>query len=181
MELFASPAVMGTLVMSVAMAGWLLGRWQGVHASGQAITRSLTAMEGSPSTSSAPKHNGAAGDAGVPCQATAQADRGGARLDATDSLGALHAEVSAYRRAERVLAGMDQEQLQQLQPFETATRERRSNDRAGPPTGTLVEARQAQDRQAQGERGNQDSADRPSKPVQAATQPSSASPDGRRV
>ncbi|WP_033375749.1 hypothetical protein, partial [Porphyrobacter sp. AAP82] len=50
---------------------------------------------------------GAAGAAGAgPCPQAARAQRRSA-LAVTDSLGELHAEISAYRRAEQVLAGPD--------------------------------------------------------------------------
>ncbi|MFM7378777.1 MAG: hypothetical protein ACKO1O_11730 [Erythrobacter sp.] len=107
MELLASgPAVLGAIMMSVAIGSWSLGRWQ-----------SRPRVSDAPAPGSAPV-GGEAGEAPVqraPRRASryeddARAERRTA-LAVADSLGELHAEVSAYRRAQQVLAGPDADRL----------------------------------------------------------------------
>lgn len=114
MELLTNgPAVLGGIMMSVAIGSWSLGRWQ-----------SGLGVSGDPAPAPAP----VAGEAGeaplpraplrtagaAPCQDAARAERRTA-LAAADSLGELHAEISAYRRAQKVLEGSDLDVLR-LQP-----------------------------------------------------------------
>ena len=97
MDWSAGPAALGGIVMCAALGGWSLGRWQ-----------ALPAPTGEP-----PANPGARAASTVPapvlaeaCQPTERAER---RLviGSADRLGELHAEISAYRRAEAVLAEYD--------------------------------------------------------------------------
>ena len=128
MEIFASPFVMGAVVMSVALGSWLLGRWQAVHSSDQARAGGPVATQDVPLLSSAPWQSRADDAAVAGNHGTAQAERRGAGLDAADRLSALHAEISAYRRTEQVLAGLDEDQLQQLPVLEASATQRRNLD-----------------------------------------------------
>lgn len=99
MEFFADgPAVLGGIMMSVALGAWTLGRWQG----------GLTLPEDQTAPAPHAPEEERAGLAPLPSD-TAQvaevvrAERRSA-LAVADSLGELHAEISAYRRAEQVLA-----------------------------------------------------------------------------
>ncbi len=106
MELLADgPAVLGGIMMSVAIGAWSLGRWQ-----------SGLGVPDAPTPEPAPV-GGEAGEALIrhaaavaPCQDDARAERRTA-LAVADSLGELHAEISAYRRAQQVLAGPDADRL----------------------------------------------------------------------
>jgi len=139
MELLVNgPAVLGAIVISVALVAWSLGRWQG----GLAV-----ADDAAPATMPAGGEAGEAlmqraalgGQGAAPCQDTARAERRTA-LAAADSLGELHAEISAYRRAQRVLAGPDGEGLR-LQPrFEDVRSECRYLGVMGEPTCGIAES-----------------------------------------
>lgn len=114
MEFFGGPAALGGIIMCVALGAWMLGRWQGgvvpaADAGGSAVEGRLgeTLAAEAPQPASPLRRSGAPV---IPCQQAAQAERRGA-LEIAASLGDLHAEVSAYRRAEQVLAGLTQEQL----------------------------------------------------------------------
>ena len=105
MDIFGGPAALGGIIMCVALGGWMLGRWQGgvapaadqeIGADGAQQDRCGTVPDKA--------------EPGIPCQQAAQAERRGA-LEAVSALGELHAEVSAYRRAQQVLAGMARDQL----------------------------------------------------------------------
>lgn len=111
MDLFASPAVLGGIMICVALAAWTVGRWQGGLAPSARDRREARAAPALPAlVHEAPDlRRGGQPDA-TPCQHAAQAERRGA-LEAAASLGDLHAEVSAYRRAQQVLSGMEREQL----------------------------------------------------------------------
>lgn len=110
MEFLANgPAVMGAIMMSVAISSWSLGRWQrGPRVSDE------------PPQGAAPVR-GEAGEAPIQraplravaaaqCQDDARVERRTA-LAVADSLGELHAEISAYRRDQQVLAGPDADRL----------------------------------------------------------------------
>jgi len=113
------PAVLGGIMMSLAIGSWSLGRWQ-----------SGLGVPDVPAPGPAPA-DGEAGDAPIqsaplrtagsaPCQDAARAERRKA-LAVADSLGELHAEISAYRRAQKVLAGPDLDALR-LQPLRAELR-----------------------------------------------------------
>jgi len=105
MELSAGPAALGGIMMGVALGAWTLGRWQGGFAlpddgGGHGPTRVGDA---------APTPPGALAEAPAkPDQQHAFVARGAA---VADPLGELHAEISAYRRAEQVLADVGPDEL----------------------------------------------------------------------
>lgn len=104
MELLANgPAALGGIMMSVALGAWSLGRWQGGLAASDDAAPAVPSASGAGGegpVADAPRH-----DTGTAsCRDAAQAGRRSA-LAVADSLGELHAEISAYRRAEQVLAG----------------------------------------------------------------------------
>ncbi|WP_156443417.1 hypothetical protein [Erythrobacter sp. CCH5-A1] len=107
MDLLANgPAALGGLLISVAMGGWTLGRWQGGFAAlddARAPAGRDTAEAGA--LSALP---------GIDVARTRRA----AALAAADSLGELHAEISAYRRAEQVFASSEADGLQLCPPGE---------------------------------------------------------------
>lgn len=127
-----SPAGLGAIMVSVAIGSWSLGRWQsGIAASEDVI----------PAPASA---GGEAGEAPMPraalratgamsCQDAARAERQTA-LAAADSLGELHADISAYRRAEKVLASPDGEELRRRSLLADARSECRFLGLMGEPT-----------------------------------------------
>jgi hypothetical protein len=135
MELLVNgPAVLGAIVISVALGAWSVGRWQG----GLAVTDDA-APEAMPAGGEAPVQRASLGAAGTAlCQDAARAERHTA-LVAADSLGELHAEISAYRRAQKVLAGPEGDGLR-LQPhFADARGECRFLGVMGEPTCGLAE------------------------------------------
>jgi hypothetical protein len=107
-----NPAALGGIIMSVALGSWFLGRWQGGFAVFE-DGRGPAGQDASPAGAlPAALQPGPGFDA-------VRAQRGAA-LAVTDSLGELHAEISAYRRAERVLAGSDPHGLDPCPPGEVA-------------------------------------------------------------
>lgn len=97
MDWSGGPAALGGIMMCVALGGWSLGRWQALRTAGEV-----------PRT---PGETAAAARAPVippvePCQHAARTERRLA-LATVDRLGEIHVEISAYRRAEQVLAKID--------------------------------------------------------------------------
>ena len=129
MEFFGDgPAVLGGIMLSVALAAWTLGRWQG----------GLTMPEDQTSSSLREPKEDRAGLAPPLSYATrgperASVDRRSA-LAVADSLGELHAEISAYRRAQQVLAGPEGDGLRLRPLHEDARRECRYLGVMGEPT-----------------------------------------------
>lgn len=106
MEILADgPAALGAIMVSVALCSWSLGRWQrGVAVPDEAAPAALPAGG---EAGEAPMPRVSLRAAGVaPCQDAARAERRTA-LAAADPLGEMHAEISAYRRAQKVLASLD--------------------------------------------------------------------------
>ena len=108
--LTSGPAVLGGIMLSVALAAWTLGRWQGglelpddhaAHPPG--APEESRAMSAPPLPERAP-HDG-------PARSESRT-----ALAAADSLSQLHAEITAYRRAEQVLTGPEVEGLR-LRPL----------------------------------------------------------------
>jgi hypothetical protein len=107
MDIAGGPAALGGIMMGVALAAWSLGRWQGGLVS--CDNRSAAAGE---------IERVAAGNlelhppfaVATPCQTAARMERNVAMATAL-SLGDMHAEISAYRRAEQVLAGLTSDPL----------------------------------------------------------------------
>lgn len=111
MDLFADgPAALGGILISVAIIGWTLGRWQGGFAAPEDARAPAGREKGAAGALPASLHPSPGVDA-------ARAQRGAA-LAAADSLGELHAEISAYRRAEQVLVGPDADGLRLCPPGE---------------------------------------------------------------
>jgi hypothetical protein len=88
MDFSVSPALLGGIMITVALSAWTLGRWQGGAAPTQPpLTARLSAMPVSPH------------------QPQARAVLPSA-LGQGDSLSDLHAEVCAYRRQEQIFASL---------------------------------------------------------------------------
>lgn len=132
MDLFGGPAALGGIILCVALVAWMLGRWQGglVPAADQVSAAAPVAAEGRQDRSglacTAPATS-------TPCQQAALAERRVA-VEAAPSLGDLHAEVSAYRRSQQVLAGMGREQLDLVLTASDADPECRYIGISGQPT-----------------------------------------------
>jgi len=108
MDFFGGPAALGGIIMCVALGAWILGRWQGIGVPADGSRDPLRDLQ-SPSSDHAASTQSDR-PAPIPCQQAALAERRGA-LEAAVSLGELHAEVSAYRRAQQVLADLAGDQL----------------------------------------------------------------------
>ncbi|WDA42552.1 hypothetical protein [Erythrobacter sp. BLCC-B19] len=104
MVLFESPAMLGGIIVGVAMLAWTLGRWHSGVAASDAAARPAPKVEPSrpvPAPDSAAPE--AARGVVVMCQQAARDERRIAAATAR-SLGEMHEEIAAYRRQERVLA-----------------------------------------------------------------------------
>lgn len=112
MEFLADgPAVLGGIMLSVALGAWALGRWQGgLTMPDDLLAPSLHEPEEEDRAGLASLQSGAA-----QCPDTVRAERRSA-LAVADSLGELHAEICAYRRAQQVLVGLEGERLR-LRPL----------------------------------------------------------------
>jgi hypothetical protein len=103
MDLSGGPALSGVTIMGVALAAWLFGRWQGVLAAARDLPHPVPDRVKPPRRS--PAMMPAEAPSAQPCQAAAREER--ADAFAPDlSLGELHAEITEYRRSERVLASL---------------------------------------------------------------------------
>ena len=135
MEFLADgPAVLGGIMMSVALGAWTLGRWQG----------GLSTPEGQIAHAPREPEEERAGLASVPSDTAQVSDMARAERRSVpavaDSLGELHAEISAYRRAEQVLASPEGVGLR-LSPLNADARcECRHLGVMGEPTCGLPEA-----------------------------------------
>lgn len=108
MDIAGGPAALGGVMMCVALAAWTLGRWQG----GLVTADNCGALA---PDEAGPVRQGVAAALPVsaaadPCQHAARAEHKAA-LATASSLGDVHAEISAYRRAEQVLVGLDSDPL----------------------------------------------------------------------
>ncbi len=101
MDFLADPAVLGGVVMGAVLSGWLMGRRRGAHALDDQAA--MPAPEPAAPSDVQPSGHDKPAVAVTPCQHAAQAERRQV-IDAARSLGELHAEVTAYRRQEQVLA-----------------------------------------------------------------------------
>lgn len=97
MEFYADPAALGGVVIGLMLAAWLLGRWHGEAADRCGTGEPIAEPPAVPSDR-VPRHAPAR-----PCQQAAREERR-AVLEAAAALGEIHADVSAYRRAQQVLA-----------------------------------------------------------------------------
>jgi hypothetical protein len=128
-EFFANgPAMLGGIILSVALGAWTLGRWQGGLALPEDQSAPASHEPGEARMQAAPLP-----PAPAPQHDTAHAERRAA-LVVADSLGALHAEVSAYRRAQQVLAGPEGEGLRLRPVFEDTRSQCRHLGVMGEPT-----------------------------------------------
>lgn len=107
MDLFGGPAMLGGVMTCIALGAWLLGRWQGGFTPGPDEPDRAALLLQTERDAAAP---GSGPATATPCRQAARAERCGA-LEAPASLGDLHAEVSAYRRAQQVLADIGRDQL----------------------------------------------------------------------
>lgn len=101
MDWSGGPAALGGIMMCVALGAWSLGRWQ-------VLRTAADDPRGKPCEKAAAR-------APVftpvqPCQHAARTERRLA-LATADRLGEIHVEISAYRRAEQVLAKIDGDAL----------------------------------------------------------------------
>lgn len=109
MDLFANPVTLGGLAAFVALGAWAMGRLQGA-----AEPPCPVRYPDGPRRRD--RHNHLVPDAPVK-HALAAPPQSGTRsqlmssLELADSLGELHAEISAFRRQERVLASLEAELL----------------------------------------------------------------------
>lgn len=121
MDWIAGPAVLGGIIMSVALGSWALGRWQ------RDFVASQDSGAGEPACAGTAPPDVVASDIAAPVmrmpaqslptpsrpvpssQHTAPAAR--RSQDQVAALGELHAEISAYRRTEQVLATLDSDPL----------------------------------------------------------------------
>lgn len=107
MDLSDGPAALGGIMMCVALGAWTLGRWQG----GLVVPHDGGGRAAGDAGDTGPVlHSALAERQAAPCQQDALAARR-AVLAVADSLGELHAEVSAYRRAEQVLVDAEPGEL----------------------------------------------------------------------
>lgn len=97
MDWSGGPAALGGIMMCVALGAWSMGRWQAQRAAAD----DSSGMPGETAAARRP-----ALPLIEPCQHAARTERCLA-LPTDDRLGELHVEISAYRRAERVLAKID--------------------------------------------------------------------------
>ena len=115
MDLFANPVTLGGLVAFIALGAWAMGRLQG------AAEQLGPARD--PRVPQRPDRNDAPGQSlpgGHALAAALQPDASSQLLPSlalADSLGDLHAEISAFRRQERVLTSLEAE----LMPLHFAT------------------------------------------------------------
>lgn len=107
MDIAAGPAALGGMMMGVALGAWMLGRWQGgVTAPGggaKAEARGAAARHDPNIGLHLPAAEASS------CQVAARAERNGA-MTSLASLGEIHDEMTAYRRAEQVLSAHQQGQ-----------------------------------------------------------------------
>lgn len=105
MEIFGGPAALGGIIVCVGLLAWMLGRWQGGLAPAADQPGAATPI----AAGAARNWKGQAGS-DTPCQLAAQTERRG-MPEAACPIGDLHAEVTAYRRTQQVLAGLGRDQL----------------------------------------------------------------------
>lgn len=169
MEISLGPAALGGIIMCVALMGWMLGRWQGGTISSPQDHRDGAA----PITGAAPRPGRFLRSSDGMAPATPRppanpAKRRGAMV-AANSLGALHAEVSAYRRAEQVLSDFATDQINLLPASGSDETPCHSFGRTGQPAcASPIETQTGYDRDTFGV------------PVNLPAQPSTSS-DSRRV
>lgn len=129
MDFAEGSAALGGIIIWAALAIWALSRSQG---------RPL----GRPAARDAVSRNAVLRPAVPLGQDTARAERHAA-LAAADALGELHAEISAYRRAEQVLAQLDGDGLRMRALVEDARAECRYLGLIGEPICGVADSQRA--------------------------------------
>lgn len=104
MDQFAGPATLGSVTACLMLAAWMLGRWQGgVAGIGNPLAADGVEDMRPPAP---PVRHGSDTEANRPCQDAARDERRAVAATAS-ALGELHADTSAYRRAQQVLQQID--------------------------------------------------------------------------
>ena len=101
MDFLADPAVLGGVVMGALLSGWLIGQRHGARVIDDFLA--MTSPQTESRTDAHPASHDDTGAAVTACQHAARAERRQV-IEVARSLGELHAEISAYRRQEQVLA-----------------------------------------------------------------------------
>ena len=113
MDIPGGPAALAGMMMCVGLAAWTLGRWQG---NAMAVVDRAAAVTGEAAARLAlairPPH--APARPSCHCAACASADYRGDELASASALGAMHEEISAYRRAEQILCDLSSDALHQI-------------------------------------------------------------------
>lgn len=109
MDWIAGPAALGGMMLCVALGAWSLGRWQGASA----LARVPRAGRADRAAGALPAPGASLPAAASPAPGLVPGPAPGRTRNAgpTDRLGQIHAEISAYRRTERVLAELDRDAL----------------------------------------------------------------------
>lgn len=106
MDIAGGPAVLGGIMLCVALAAWSLGRWQG----GLVLVEDRSAPGDADPQPAGDARLGPSSVSTTPGLDASRAEHGMA-LAAAVSLGDMRAEISAYRRAEQVLSDLKYDPL----------------------------------------------------------------------
>jgi hypothetical protein len=107
MDEFGGPAALGGVMTALMLGAWMLGRWQGGLDPARRPREPVTERVPVPQELSRALGD-AAGESGrVPDGRQDARDDRRAVFDNDVSLGELHADITAYRHSQRVLAGAD--------------------------------------------------------------------------
>lgn len=143
MDLAAGPAALGGIILWVSLAMWALGRSSGTgDGPGASSVRGNAAADGAGAVAEGDPFTTPVQPTDSPRQDAARAERHVA-LAAANSLGELHAEISAYRRAEQVLAQLDDDVLRLRALVENVRAECRYLGLMGDPTCAMAEPARA--------------------------------------
>ncbi|MFO6446444.1 hypothetical protein ACLBKU_04800 [Erythrobacter sp. NE805] len=112
MEWFGGPAALGGVITGLMLAAWMLGRWQSGLAPPPARRETLADDVPSSEALSRALAGQQSDAADAETSRPLASDERRSALAGGASLGELHEQVSAYRRAEQVLADADVEGLQ---------------------------------------------------------------------
>lgn len=113
MDIPGGPAALAGMMMCVGLAAWTLGRWQG---NAMAVVDRAAAVTGEAAArlALAIRPHDAPARPSCHCSACANADYRGDELASASALGAMHEEISAYRRAEQILCDLSSDALHQI-------------------------------------------------------------------
>lgn len=131
MDYLTSPALLGGILICVALGAWTLGRWQGGIALAQ--PRYSAPLPPHPVLAAALSPTSGTAATAKPCQNAARVDRHSV-LEQTVSLCDLHAEISAYRQQERIFASLADDAFRLDHPQISARSECRYIGLTGQPT-----------------------------------------------